>query len=147
MLVVITSAKENATAEAETKAPAKYTQDELNEVQLHLVGLEEWFGARVDKQKDRPMNQDPILLTKEVDQKGQEFQDKVLKMLRKKPPVVKKSSPKKKVEEEEGEVKEKEDKEEEEVVEEKEEKEDKEEKDGQGEGKRAEETATGHDEL
>jgi hypothetical protein len=64
-----------------------------------MVGLEEWFGKKADEQKDLPADQDPVVTTAELDSKGKTFQDKVLKLIKRKapvqpkPPVVAKDEP------------------------------------------------------
>lgn len=52
-----------------------------------MVGLEEWFGAKADVQKDLATDQDPVVTTAELDAKGKTFQDKVLKLIKRKAPV------------------------------------------------------------
>lgn len=88
----------------------KYTQAELNTVTLTMAGLEEWFGRLMDAQRPLALNADPILLTEEVDRKGRDFQDEVLKLLQRKPVKPKKakkdSKKEKKAAEGEGEGKE-----------------------------------------
>ncbi|CED85320.1 Molecular chaperones GRP170/SIL1, HSP70 superfamily [Phaffia rhodozyma] len=85
----LADAQTNNTADVSADRPAKYSESELNDVRVHLAGLEEWFGAKLDEQHNRPAHLDPVLLTKEVDSKGIDFQDKVMKMIRRKPPVKK----------------------------------------------------------
>lgn len=84
---VIQSAKANATEDATAGRTPKFTDAEIDNVHLHMVGLEEWFGEKADKQKDLPTDQDPVVTTAELDSKGKTFQDKVLKLIKRKAPV------------------------------------------------------------
>lgn len=117
---VIQSAKANETEDTAAGLPTKYTKDELDGVHLHMIGLEEWFGERADKQKDLPQNEDPVITTAELDEKGRTFQDKVLKLIKRKAPAVPKPK-KEEVKKDETDSEEKEPKEEEMKGEEKEE--------------------------
>lgn len=58
-----------------------------------MAGLEEWLGRKMDAQQPLKPNEDPVLLVKELEEKGIKFQDLVLGMLRRKDPVVKKEKP------------------------------------------------------
>lgn len=52
-----------------------------------MVGLETWFGDKADTQKDLASDQDPVVTTAELDEKGKIFQDKVLQLMKRKAPA------------------------------------------------------------
>ena len=62
----ITEAKQNLTAEAEGGPPARYTQVEIDALEKTLKEHEAWLAEWVAKQRQVPMNQDPVILVSEM---------------------------------------------------------------------------------
>ena len=87
----ITEAKQNLTAEAEGGPPARYTQAEIDALEKTLKEHEAWLGEWVAKQRQVPMNQDPVILTSEMRARAKILENHLQKLW-KKVPLKKKSN-------------------------------------------------------
>ncbi|KIJ47301.1 hypothetical protein M422DRAFT_249147 [Sphaerobolus stellatus SS14] len=82
----IESAYQNYTIETESGAANKYTLEELDEVDARIKDLRSWLDEKLAKQKTLAKNDDPALLTSELEGKGMAFQQHVMRLLRRKIP-------------------------------------------------------------
>jgi hypoxia up-regulated 1 len=82
----ITEAKKNLTAEAEGGSPARYTQAEIDALEKTLKEHEAWLAEWVAKQRDVPMNQDPVILTSEMRARAKTLENHLQKLWKKKVP-------------------------------------------------------------
>jgi hypoxia up-regulated 1 len=87
----ITEAKQNLTAEAEGGPPARYTQAEIDALEKVLKEHEAWLAEWVAKQRQVPMNQDPVILTSEMRARAKTLENHLQKLWKKKAPSKKKS--------------------------------------------------------
>jgi len=85
----ITEAKENLTAEAEGGPPARYTQAEIDALEKTLKEHEGWLAEWVAKQRQVPMNQDPVILTSEMKARAKTLENHLQKLWKKKVPLKK----------------------------------------------------------
>lgn len=92
------SAQQNETADLEAGLAPKYTKEELEGIQTHMTDLEGWLGPLMEQQHPKKQNEDPILLTRDLEEKGAVFQQRVLNLLRRKTPERKRPKKEKKVE-------------------------------------------------
>lgn len=88
----ITEAKRNLTAEAEGGLPARYTQAEIDALEKVLKEHEAWLAEWVAKQRQAPMNQDPVILTSEMRARAKTLENHLQKLWKKKVPSKKKPS-------------------------------------------------------
>jgi len=88
----ITEAKENLTAEADGGPPARYTQAEIDALEKVLREHEGWLAEWVAKQRQVPMNQDPVILTSEMKARAKKLENHLQKLWKKKVPLKKKSN-------------------------------------------------------
>jgi len=82
----ITEAKQNLTAEAEGGPPARYTQAEIDALEKTLKEHEAWLAEWVAKQRQVPMNQDPVILTNEMRARVKTLENHLQKLWKKKVP-------------------------------------------------------------
>ena len=85
----ITEAKQNLTAEAEGGPPARYTQAEIDTLEKALKEHEAWLAEWVAKQREVPMNQDPVILTSEMKARAKTLENHMQKLWKKKVPIKK----------------------------------------------------------
>ena len=85
----ITEAKQNLTAEAEGGPPARYTQAEIDTLEKALKDHEAWLAEWVAKQREVPMNQDPVILTSEMRARAKTLENHLQKLWKKKVPIKK----------------------------------------------------------
>lgn len=85
----ITEAKKNLTAEAEGGPPARYTKAEIDALETTLKEHEAWLGEWVAKQRQVPMNQDPVILTSEMRARAKILENHLQKLWKKKVPLKK----------------------------------------------------------
>ena len=88
----ITDAKQNLTAEAEGGPPARYTQAEIDALEKTLKEHEAWLAEWVAKQRQVPINQDPVILTSEMRARAKTLENHLQKLWKKKVPLKKKSN-------------------------------------------------------
>ena len=88
----ITEAKKNLTAEAEGGPPARYTQAEIDALEKTLKEHEAWLAEWVAKQREVPMNQDPVISTGEMRARAKTLENHLQKLWKKKVPPKKKPS-------------------------------------------------------
>ena len=88
----ITDAKQNLTAEAEGGPPARYTQAEVDALEKTLKEHEAWLAEWVAKQRQVPINQDPVILTSEMRARAKTLENHLQKLWKKKVPLKKKSN-------------------------------------------------------
>ena len=88
----ITEAKQNLTAEAEGGPPARYTQAEIDALEKTLKEHETWLAEWVAKQRQVPMNQNPVILTSEMRARAKTLENHLQKLWKKKVPLKKKSN-------------------------------------------------------
>ena len=86
----ITEAKQNLTTEAEGGPPARYTQAEIDALEKTLKEHEAWLAEWVAKQRQVPMNQDPVILTSEMRARAKTLENHLQKLWKKKVPLKKK---------------------------------------------------------
>ena len=82
----ITEAKQNLTAEAEGGPQARYTQAEIDALEKTLKEHEAWLAEWVAKQRQVPMNQDPVILTSEMKARAKTLENHLQKLWKKKVP-------------------------------------------------------------
>jgi len=85
----ITEAKQNLTTEAEGGPPARYTQSEIDLLEKALKEHEAWLAEWVAKQRQVPMNQDPVILTSEMKARAKTLEKHLQKLWKKKVPLKK----------------------------------------------------------
>ena len=88
----ITEAKKNLTAEAEGGPLARYTQAEIDALEKTLKEHEAWLAEWVAKQREVPMNQDPVILTSEMRARAKTLENHLQKLWKKKVSAKKKSN-------------------------------------------------------
>ena len=88
----ITEAKQNLTTEVEGGPPARYTQAEIDALEKTLKEHEAWLAEWVAKQRQVPMNQDPVILTSEMRARAKKLENHLQKLWKKKAPLKKKPS-------------------------------------------------------
>ena len=88
----ITEAKQNLTAEAEGGPPARYTQAEIDALEKTLKEHEAWLAEWVAKQREVPMNRDPVISTDEMRARAKTLENHLQKLWKKKVPPKKKSN-------------------------------------------------------
>ncbi|WVR05173.1 hypothetical protein IAU60_002185 [Kwoniella sp. DSM 27419] len=69
-------------------APPKYTEDELIEVEELMKDNEVWMDAKMEKQVplEADLTKDPVVTSKELDERGKRLQTMVLRLIKKKAP-------------------------------------------------------------
>ena len=82
----ITEAKKNLTAEAEGGSPARYTQAEIDALEKTLKEHEAWLAEWVAKQRQVPMDQDPVILTSEMRARAKTLENHLQRLWKKKVP-------------------------------------------------------------
>ena len=82
----ITDAKQNLTAEAEGGPPARYTQAEIDALEKTLKEHEAWLAEWVAKQRQVPMDQDPVILTSEMRARAKTLENHLQRLWKKKVP-------------------------------------------------------------
>jgi len=82
----ITEAKQNLTAEAEGGPPARYTQAEIDALEKTLKEHEAWLAEWVAKQRQVPMDQDPVILTSEMRARAKTLENHLQRLWKKKVP-------------------------------------------------------------
>jgi len=80
----ITEAKQNLTAEAEGGPPARYTQAEIDALEKTLKEHEAWLAEWVAKQRQVPMDQDPVILTSEMRARAKTLENHLQRLWKKK---------------------------------------------------------------
>ena len=88
----ITEARQNLTSEAEGGPPARYTQVEIDALEKILKEHEAWLAEWVAKQREVPMNQDPVISTSEMRARAKTLENHLQKLWKKKVPTKKKST-------------------------------------------------------
>ena len=88
----ITEAKQNLTAEAEGGPPARYTQAEIDALEKTLKEHEAWLAEWVAKQREVPINQDPLISTSEMRARAKTLENHLQKLWKKKVPSKKKQN-------------------------------------------------------
>ena len=82
----ITEAKQNLTAEAEGGPPSRYTHAEIDALEKTLKEHEAWLAEWVAKQRQVPMNQDPVILTNEMRARAKILENHLQKLWKKQVP-------------------------------------------------------------
>ncbi|EJD41107.1 HSP70-domain-containing protein [Auricularia subglabra TFB-10046 SS5] len=80
----VQSARENRTLEESTGFEPKYTLDEVDGVERKINETTTWLEERVTKQDKLARNQDPVLLSKDVESRGKALQSQVMRLLKRK---------------------------------------------------------------
>jgi hypoxia up-regulated 1 len=88
----ITEAKQNLTVEAEGGPPARYTKAEIDALEKTLKEHEAWLAEWVARQREVPMNQDPVISTSEMRARAKTLENHLQKLWKKKMPPKKKSN-------------------------------------------------------
>lgn len=87
----ITEAKQNLTAEAEGGPLARYTQAEIDALEKTLKEHEAWLAEWAAKQRQVPMDQDPVISTSEMKARAKTLENHLQMLWKKKAPPKKKS--------------------------------------------------------
>lgn len=89
----ITEAKQNLTTEEAGGPPARFTQQEIADLEKTLKEHEAWMSVAVEKQKAVKMNEDPVLESRELKEKVKPLENMLQKLMKKRAPrPVKKST-------------------------------------------------------
>jgi hypoxia up-regulated 1 len=88
----LTEARDNLTAEERAGTTGRYTKTELDELEKALKEHETWLDERVEKQKNVPMNHDPVIETAEMRKRAKALETHLQRLVQKKPPRVRPSS-------------------------------------------------------
>jgi hypoxia up-regulated 1 len=87
----LTQARENITADAIAGVPSKWTSEELDALEKVLKEHESWLHDGVERQKKTKMNEDPVIDTKEMQQRAKTLEQHLQRLVRRKVPKVKKT--------------------------------------------------------
>jgi hypoxia up-regulated 1 len=87
----LTQARENITADAIAGVPSKWTSEELDALEKVLKEHESWLHDGVERQKKTKMNEDPVMDTKEMQQRAKTLEQHLQRLVRRKVPKVKKT--------------------------------------------------------
>lgn len=89
----ITEARKNLTMELQPDGiPAAYTIQEVDELESKLREHETWLAEWVEKQKSVKPNEDPVILTSEMNARVKPLENVLMKLMKRKPPKAKKPS-------------------------------------------------------
>jgi len=80
-------ARQNLTAEAEGGPPSRYTHAEIDVLEKMLREHEAWLAEWAAKQRQVPMNQNPIILTSEMRARAKVPENHLQKLWKKVPPT------------------------------------------------------------
>jgi len=87
----ITEARQNLTAEAEGGPPARYGETEIDALEKTLKEHEAWLAEWVAKQRQVPMDQDPVILTSEMKARAKTLENHLQRLWKKKVPSKRKA--------------------------------------------------------
>lgn len=86
----LAEARANATAETAADIPSKWTSEELDALEAALKEHEVWLNDGVEKQKRTPMNENPVIQTREMKERAKTLELHLQRLVRRKGPKVKK---------------------------------------------------------
>lgn len=86
----LAEARANVTAEAAADIPSKWTSEELDALEAALKEHEVWLNDGVEKQKRTPMNENPVIQTREMKERAKTLELHLQRLVRRKAPKVKK---------------------------------------------------------
>jgi len=87
----LTEARANLTVEASAGSPSKWTSEELDSLEAALKEHEVWLNDGVEKQKRMPMNETPVIQTREMKERAKTLEQHLQRLVKRKAPKVKKS--------------------------------------------------------
>lgn len=88
----LADARTNLTEEEQAGTTGRYTKAELDELENTLKEHEKWLSEWVDKQRNVPINHDPVMETAEMRKRAKVLETQLQRLVQKKPPRIRPKS-------------------------------------------------------